>query len=217
MFNTKKFRAFRSKTHHQLSAILIILLFFLFYVAVLTGYIWMYIVAFIIWGVVLIIGCYMALTVIFTSEGIQLKRGPVCISKMKWTDIRCCGNFSLNILGSSCAETYLFFSRNSVNYSTLVNTNVLPKQTEDFIFLSVQPDVLTAVDFFWSDSKKKNVLNVQSNTIQPINKRKTDYLRILFSLVLLISIVAYGLSQDQRWLLLSVFSFTGAFLLGNMT
>ena len=168
--------------------------------------------AFIIWGVVLIIGCYMALTVIFTSEGIQLKRGPVCIGKMKWTDIRCCGTFSLNVLGSDCAETYLFFSRNSVHYRTLVNTNVLPKQTEDFIFLSVQPDVLTAVEFFWRDFKKKNVLNVQSNNIQPINKRNSEFLRISFSLVLLISIVAYALSQDQRWLLLSVLAFTGAFL-----
>lgn len=159
MMPAKKFKVFRSKTHLQLSIMLTVLLLFLFYVAAITGYGWMYLVSMITCGIILAIWCYLNLSVILTAEGIQLKRGWICISEIKWTDIRCCGRFSLKTLGSNHAESYMYFSRKSVRYAALVSSKVLPKQTKDFIFMSVQPDVLMAVDSFWIDSKKKMVLD----------------------------------------------------------
>lgn len=89
-----------------------------------------------------------------------MKRGFVCIREMQWPDILCCGRFSLRVLGSDHMESYLYFSRKPVNYGTLVSSKVLPKQTEDFLFMSVRPDILAAIDSCWLDPKKKNVLTM---------------------------------------------------------
>lgn len=200
MSKPRKFYVFTSGEHQYLRFALVFFLLFGLYLIYRLGFVWLYFVFFVILAVDFFVFPYLNASISFTPQGVCYQKAWKKPVVMKWEDIFCCGLFSANILGAPKAEGYFYFSAKPVSYSQLTGQNTLPRQSQDFLFLSSQPDVYETVIQYWNSSKASQLKQsaeketpFQPNSGKPVLAAALGVLAVLCLLMLI-------LSRDLRWL-----------------
>lgn len=87
---------------------------------------------------------------IIGREGICVKRPFRGTIRMLWSEMRHTGTFSMVHLGSHSPSLVCYFSKNPVYTYSLEKSHILPKITEDFVFVLNQPEIKESVQYFKS-------------------------------------------------------------------
>lgn len=90
---------------------------------------------------------------IIGAEGVQVKRLFQRAIKIRWSEIRYTGDFSMIHLGSRSPSQVYFFSKKPVYPYEFIRSHTLPKITEDFVFVLNQPKINESVQFYISGSR----------------------------------------------------------------
>ena len=86
--------------------------------------------------------------IIIDAEGIHVKRPFQKTIWMGWPEIRHTGDFSMVHLGSHSLSRVYFFSKKPVYTYVFERSHILPKITEDFIFVLNQPEIEEVFRYF---------------------------------------------------------------------
>lgn len=205
MHTKKRFLAYSNKTHSTLRILLVILVAVLFYIAWEVDFLFLYGAAFVVLIIAAITMSFQYSYVTLSDRGIALKYGSLKTYEIRWEEVQCCGTFSIRILGAEQKEEYIYFSKKPVQYSRLVTGNTLPRQSPDFIFMALQDNILSAVNELWNNTKAKNLVskNCADHVFEDQRRRISPFWPMAICLV---CIVAYLLSRDPRWVVVSVLS-----------
>lgn len=149
----KKYPVYFSPAHTFLRVFLILLPFFCAYLAYQTNAAFLYIVAGITALITICVILALSSSVTFNQEGILVRSGIKQKYFMHWNSILCCGIFSIRIMGASQTQRYIFFSTKPVCVKEIEQSQILPKETEDFIFLSYTRDVFETTSMLWNSEK----------------------------------------------------------------
>lgn len=207
MYTKNRFRVFSTKTHSYLRILLAIIVALNFYISSQLDYLWLYCISFVLLIIVTITMSFLYSYVTLSSRGIRLRYGILKTYEIRWEEVQCCGTFSIKILGAEQKEEYIYFSKKPVSYSRLVASNTLPPQSNEFIFLAKQNSILPSINELWHDGKAKNLCTNFCVEHNPKYKWKQKFsILSTLSLSCLVCIIAYILSQDQRWVIAAVLS-----------
>lgn len=209
MYTKNRFRVFSTKTHSYLRILLAIIVALNFYISSQLDYLWLYCISVVLLIIVAITMTFLYSYVTLSSRGIKLRYGILKTYEIRWEEVQCCGTFSLKILGAEQKEEYIYFSKKPVSYSRLVASNTLPSQSHEFIFIAKQNRILSSINELWHDAKAKNLCTNLCVEHDPKYKRRktTPFRPIALCFSCLVCIIAYLLSQDQRWVVAVVLSF----------
>ena len=123
------------------------------YLAYQTNAAFLYIVAGITALITICVILALSSSVTFNQDGILVRSGIKQKYFMHWNSILCCGIFSIRIMGASQTQRYIFFSTKPVCVKEIEQSQILPKETENFIFLSYTRDVFETASMLWNSEK----------------------------------------------------------------
>lgn len=149
-----RFFVFRSITHSYLRCSLIFLTLFIFHLSGRLGFSWLYVISVIFLIIVVMIMSFLYSYITVSDSGIKLQYGFWRRYELRWEEVLCCGTFSLKILGAVREEKYIYFSQKPVSYHSLVTSPILPAQSNEFIFLSMQNNALDSIQKYVPKFKK---------------------------------------------------------------
>lgn len=150
-----KYPVYSAFEHGYLSFVLCFIPCFCLYLAYATGFAFLYIVAVITVFIAIPVILALSASVTFLKEGIIARTGFNRKISMNWDSICCCGIFSIRTLGAVHSQRYIYFSREPVCLRDLEKSQVLPKETKDFVFLSYNKEVYETVRQLWDSNEVK--------------------------------------------------------------
>lgn len=149
-----KFLVFHSKTHSYLRCSLMLLTLFDFYLSSQLGYIWLYAISVIFLIIVVCTLFFLYSYVTISDSGIRLQYGLFRCYKLRWEETLCCGSFSLKTMGAIHDESYIYFSKKPVSCCNLISSAMLPPQSNDFIFFTMQNKALVLIKEYYPKFKE---------------------------------------------------------------
>lgn len=152
-----KYPVYAAFEHGYLRFALCFIPCFCLYLAYATGFGFLYMVAVITVFIAVPVILALSASVTFLKEGIIARIGFYRKISMNWDNICYCGIFSIRILGAVHSQRYIYFSREPICIKDLEKSQVLPKETKDFVFLSYNKKVCETVRQLWSSDKVKYI------------------------------------------------------------
>ena len=150
-----KYPVYTSFEIHYLRLILLAFPCFAAYLAYQTGANFLYAVAAVTAFIFVAVMVALSKFVTFQESGVILTSGLKQSYVIPWDRVSCCGIFSIKTLGVVHRQKYIYFSTKPVNLKELEESQILPKETADFIFLSYHEKIYELVSRLWNDPKTK--------------------------------------------------------------
>lgn len=153
----RKYPVYASFGHGYLRLVLLLLPCLCVYLASQTGADFLYTVAIISALIGICVIHALSASVTFRVEGLFAKVGLKRKIFLNWDSILCCGIFSIRMMGDIQKQRYIFFSSQPVNINELEKSQIMPKLTETFVYISYRKDVYETVSKLWNSEKAKLV------------------------------------------------------------
>ena len=141
------FPVYRSASHSYLRFLLLAFPLLAFYLAQLTGFSFLYLVAAGTLCLCLPFLVMLCAVVRIDTKGVHLIRLLHKTVSLPWADIRYCGVLTVPYLGSAAPAQLQYFSRESVS-SAIAAQKALPRLTEKFLYAAAQPGLQEAVELY---------------------------------------------------------------------